>query len=109
MDVVEFMGGAGDGSSLDGASTISRLPKAAQDPQQALVGQARLLQELCTNIGQMTAEDHWRLPHLFSLVPAHITTNLDLEQVKAEWLDLLAQPGEMACEYPSLSQTSLHP
>lgn len=109
VDVFEFMGGAGEFSELDGANTIASLPSAAEDPQQALFSQARLLQELCGNVARMTVDDHWRLPYLFSLIPEHAMTNLDLAQVKEEWLDMLMRVGEIACEYPSLSQTSFHP
>ncbi len=109
LDVVEFLGGAGEYSSLDGASTIASLPNAMADPQQALASQAKLFQELCSNVSRMSVDDHWRLPHLFSLIPDHAISSLDLVQVSAEWQDLLNHFSEVACEFPSLSQTNLHP
>ena len=108
-DVAEFLGGAGELSTEVGAFDLASLPLAAVDSQQALLGQARLLQALCTNIDRLSLEDHWRLPHLFGLIPAHAVTDLDLNQVSAEWQALLGQAGGIACEYPYLSQTSLHP
>ena len=108
-DVVEFLGGAGELSTLDGASTIASLPRAAEDAQQALISQARLLQELCSNVARLSLDDRWRLPHLFSLIPAHAVSDLDLEQVATEWQELLQHASEVACEYPSLAQTGFHP
>ncbi|HLA99474.1 MAG TPA: hypothetical protein VJL34_13560 [Anaerolineales bacterium] len=108
-DVIEFLGGAGELSSLDGARTIASLPPAANDPQEALIRQARLLHELCGNVARLSLDDGWRLPHLFGLIPAHAITDLDLDQVATEWQQLLQRAGEIACEYPSLAQTNYHP
>lgn len=109
IDVVEFLGGAGEYSALDGASTVANLPNVLADPQQALASQAKLFDELCQNVARMSGDDHWRLPYLFSMIPDHAISNLDLVQVSAEWQDLLDHASEVVCEFPSLSQTNLHP
>jgi len=109
IDVIEFLGGAGEFSALDGANTVANLPKAMDDPQQAFTSQVKLFQELCSNVARLSEEDHWRLLHLFGLIPDHAISNLDLEQVSSEWQDLLKHAGEVACEFPSLSQASIGP
>jgi len=108
-DVVEFLGRAGEKSGLDGASTVSSIPPALLEPQESLMQQAKLIQDLCLSVTSLTLEDHWRLPLLFDLIPDHVITSVDLDTIANEWQSQLVQVRAVKCEFPSLGGTPAHP
>jgi len=80
------------------APDLSNLSNVRKDPLSALKDQTHFVEQLC--IGSRVLSPQVDFSSLFWLIPSHLETDLDPEQVLSDWRRRLASHGGIRCEFP---------
>ena len=91
------------GVHMTGSEAVEMLNLAEAGDHPPLARQTILLQEICWNVSTLAFQPDWAV--FKHQVGSHILTDLDPTQVLSDWLTMLNQPGNLACEFP---MTELH-
>jgi hypothetical protein len=98
-----------DHTSAEMGFNFDRLPSVQDSPLEALLGQARFIQEICRNQPRLTGlqgrDQHLAVERL----SAHIHATLDIEQSLSATIQKLGQGGGITCEFPSMAAALLIP
>jgi hypothetical protein len=105
-EVFDLLGGiAMKGQILSGEQVLSDLPSAQDDPAEAYSYQITMLQSACNHLAQISANPD--LSQLNLILPRHMLTDLEPEQLKEEFQSLLASDRQPACKFPLLEQSQI--
>ncbi|HEX9091973.1 MAG TPA: hypothetical protein VF831_10810 [Anaerolineales bacterium] len=99
--MIDLLGGIEmNGEIIYGNQVIQKLSTLVEDPQTAYLTQLAGLQAACSNLSSLVKDADW--VQLFSMTPAHISTNLDLQLSITEWLSSSPNQEGSNCTFPSL-------
>jgi hypothetical protein len=87
-----------NGRTLTGDQIVKEFPKVLDNPQGAFSSQIAMLQSTCSNFQKITPD----MPQLSSLLPNHIITDLDSNQLQTEMQSLFASGRKPTCRFPTL-------
>jgi hypothetical protein len=62
--------------------------------------QVLILQAACQKLSDMLTNPDWS--EVESLIPAHILTDLDIQQISSEWENTLASGRGINCTFPTM-------
>ena len=95
------------GQSFSGEQVLRDSPSPLDHPAEAYSYQIAILQSACTHLSQMITEAD--LTQLKLILPRHMLTDLEPDQLKMEIQSLLASDRQPACKFPLLEKSlSLH-
>lgn len=104
--MIDFVGGIEfKGKILLGEQVLQQLPEAVNDPFGAYYSQMSVLRSTCRKVSQDTQDRG--LTQLGSLLPDHVLTDLDFNQLQREWQSLYTDMQKPVCSFPMLD-TSLN-
>jgi hypothetical protein len=95
---IEFMG-----KTLSGEQVLQALPEVVNDPFDAYYSQMSILRSTCWKVSQYYQR---RDPaQLGSLIPKHVLTDLNLDQLQGEWQSLYTEQQAPVCSFPMLDMS----
>jgi hypothetical protein len=99
LRMADAMGGIDlQGSALSGEMLLAQYHAALSRPMEAYQVNMSLLRSTCRTVAQASGRDS--LSQLASLYPDHLATDLDLNQLQAEWQSLYFANQDLTCRFP---------
>ncbi len=105
--VNQFGGVDLNGKSLSGEQTIGELHTAWDTPRAAYSAQIALLQSLCHELSLANAKIN--LLQVQAMIPDHLLTDLDSDQLQAEYYALNSNNHNPTCRFPTLEVSRIGP
>ncbi len=103
--LVDFMGGADIvNATAEPYQVVEDTSLWYEDPQAALLGQAAKYREQCQNFAQSAPPGE--IISLLDTIHTHLHTDLDNDQISADWQLLRLYGGSLHCEFPTLMLTT---
>jgi hypothetical protein len=93
------------GQILTGDQVLSELPNVLDEPGDAYTFQISMMQSFCKQFAR--AASNADLSLLSSLLNRHIITDLQPDQLKAEFQSFIAGEGQPACKFPMLEKSQI--
>ncbi len=93
------------GQKLTGEQVLSELPDVQDDPSNAYSYQIAILQSACKQFAQLATK--LDLSDANFLLPRHLITDLEPEQIKQEIQSFTASGREPTCKFPLLEQSQI--
>ena len=91
------------GQTLNGEQVLRASPSALDHPAEAYSYQIAILQSACIHLAQIMTEAD--LTQLNLILPRHMLTDLEPDQLKMEIQSLLASDRQPACKFPLLEKS----
>jgi hypothetical protein len=96
ISLIELLGGVEiNGRVIKDKSVVTDIPTALDNVDDALTGQATLLNALCHRAAHQ--KRLWQPSDLRAIIPNHLRTNFDIDQALADWASLNAIGPEIKC------------
>ena len=102
--ILNFLGGVElNGEKLSAEQALSEIPMVLDNPHQAFSSQLAILQSACHKLIRTNQVPD--ISHAISLLPGHIYTSLDIDQLQAELNNLYTSQHYLSCRFPTLEIT----
>jgi hypothetical protein len=108
-EVSNFVGNLDNNPNFDSISAIKNVPDPEHDPLGALLGQADIVQGLCSQTVRLSTVETQQYLMLLKNIREHVRTDLNFDKTIAEWQQLLLSSGNISCEFPSLAAPNFGP
>jgi hypothetical protein len=89
-----------NGRSVSGEQAMLELPKVVDDPLKAFSSQMAILQSACHKLAGISIKPDWS--QVSVLIPTHILTDLDSNQIVSELKTLNSSGHNPTCKFPTL-------
>ena len=104
--VLSFLGGEEASSQASGGLAGSDgYVDVVDDHQRAFSNQMAMIQTVCQNMAGFSQDPDWLL--FSSMIPDHMLTDLNLDQLNSEWETTLSNGRHTSCRFPTLQVTRL--
>jgi hypothetical protein len=94
-----------NGKNLSGEQALNELPRVLDNPYEAFSSQLAILQSACRKF--MEANQNPDMSQIISLLPDHIYTSLDFDQLQTELKTLYSSEHYLSCRFPTLEITRI--
>lgn len=94
-----------NGQTLSGEQVFSELPSAMEHPDDAYYYQLAILQSACKHISQIATNPD--LSQLNLLLPRHMITDLEPNQISIEVQSLLTSERQPTCKFPLFEKSQI--
>jgi len=100
-NIIDLLGGIDLlGEVLTGDQATQRMPAAMDLPQEAFSFQVNIIQAVCRKLSELPSQPDWN--QVISLIPKHIITDLNSDQLLIELDTLLSDKYSPSCNFPTL-------
>jgi len=96
-----------NGNKFSGEQAINELPEVLDKPHAAFYSQVTILQSFCQKY--MEINQNPDSSQVISLLPDHIVTNLDFDQLQTELEIMYSSEHYLTCRFPTLEITRIEP
>jgi hypothetical protein len=86
-------------SQVTGPAALASLTQPAEDRQNALTSQKRLLGAICQRTSSLPMEANW-VGLADSLKSAHLSTDLQIQQLVSDWKAMMSAASPFSCDVP---------
>ncbi len=105
-EIFNLLGGIElNGKKLSGEQVVNELPEVLDNPQDAFTSQVAILQSACHKLMEINHDPD--LSQIFPLLPNHIITSLDINQLQMELETLYSSVPSLTCRFPTLEITRI--
>lgn len=109
IEVNDFVGRISQINSSNIINTLKNVPDPDDDPLGSLLGQAQIVQSLCSQTLHLSTVDKRQYLKLLEKVREHIRSDLDFDTTITDWQQLITYSGNISCEFPSLAAPNFNP
>jgi hypothetical protein len=89
-----------NGNKLSGEQALNELPKVLDNPRDAFSSQVAILQSACHKFTEINQNPD--MSQIISLLPDHILTGLDIDQLQTELGSMYSSGHNLTCRFPTL-------